>query len=232
MNQFIQVTPVLKPTTEITLITIDISSDYLGYRWSSDVMQHEDFVSQHLHFITGENQNFNGQECVVMSEDERIFKYSGYNGNSKWRKIIASTDKSLNLPSIDEEFIMFFCNNDGKVKVLVEQVVRPVSDYAIRNIGFEHEFILESESTVPGSFYLKGIEERVFNYHGDGYSLAYDIELVPRVKDGKIVIRKSTDTYTRDEVANKIREYAHYRGSWNPSKGKALSLEDWIFENV
>ncbi len=109
--------------------------------------------------------------------DERLLNES--NGHCK--KIIATTDKSQNLPEIPEQFLKEFCDNGGiwEVEVEYEEIAKCLN-YPIENCPF-YECSFKKCDDCESYFY-------------------------PKLTNNTISIRYTKQTLTRDEVERLCKE--------------------------
>lgn len=149
-------------------------------------------------------------------------------------KIITSTDPVLNLPKPSQEFMKKFCEKGGIWKVLIKQVVRPISKRAKKVIG-DIQFILDSQSTIPDFYYLKTEDGKITNSYGNGFELDVDIELVPKLNNkGEVFIKSVKTSYSEEEMIELMRK------AWNAkdieyqkheNRSKHIHFLEWLETN-
>ena len=173
------------------------------------------FNSYHLYIIS-DDEIKEGDWCVTNLNKMEKF-------NSPWkgeieisykqetRKIIASTDSSLNLPNISEEFIKLYIEkyNSGN----------PIDEIEVEY----EEFVIENGNSKPfkitkyfiNKCQMTGIKRNAVEYFIDGglivrSSLLRDVAIISILKldsNNCISIQNIKDSYTKEKVANKIREF-------------------------
>lgn len=138
-----------------------------------------------------------------------------------FRKIIASTNPSLNLPSPSQAFIEKYCEVGGIDEVLVQYEVTPISDYATLKLGvfMDNRFwTLGDPALIPNSFWLKSNDGTTENTSGSGYILGEDIEVKPKTKNNQITIKPIKNNFTRLEMIAILDKFQVAK----------LSLEDFV----
>jgi hypothetical protein len=153
------------------------------------------------------------------------------------KKIIATTDllklypetgeygASQNeeyVPQIPQAFIEEYCLKGGIDEVDVEYEVTPSLKIGDNyNIGGEVRKVTDVWLGTNDAWYVST---------PNNHAWSCPIELNPKVNsDNTINIHSIKDTYTRDEVINKLKEY------WNKTHGEGANnqrLIDWIKENL
>ena len=138
---------------------------------------------------------------------------SRYNGIEKlpsnWRKIIATTDESLSLPQLSQQFIEKYIEEYNKGNIITEGLV-------------EVEVDLENYNNWEPPFPYKSLDEQVF------YKLKLDSQ-------NTITIRKIKDSWNREELSDKMQELAYiisFKTKFNNTNECAIFVDKWIEENL
>lgn len=202
---------VMLPTNEKARICVIKQLYYRGEDSQIDSLQ-----NQHL-YILSEDEIRKGDYYYT---EARISEYGIHLCDSerlvqickelKAKKVIATTDKSLNLPGISQSFIDKYIEKYNKGKVLKEV-----------NVVYEEDLIKVYDNTGEHSGgYLD------FNPDTNGYK--------PLIKsDNTISIKKVKTSWNREEVVKllyKLWNVEIYTD--NVSNWEQEDLEDWIRENL
>ena len=179
---------------------------------------------------------------IETSNNNALEQFADYSLNQKsmgCKKIIATTDSELKLsydgktpiskdwngkqlPQIPQAFIEEYCLKGGIDEVDVEYEVTPSLKIGDNyNIGGEVRKVTDVWLGTNDAWYVST---------PNNHAWSCPIELNPKVNsDNTINIHSIKDTYTRDEVINKLKEY------WNKTHGEGANnqrLIDWIKENL
>jgi hypothetical protein len=166
-------------------------------------------------YITSDDKIEEDDWVIETSNSNALEQFADYSLNQKsmgCKKIIATTDSELKL-SYDGKTPI---SKDWNGKQLPQIPQKFIEEYC-RKGGID-EVDVEYEKYHDG------------NFINDGKTHAFTALLRPEVSnDNTINIHPIKDTYTRDEVINKLREY------WNETHGEGANnqrLIDWIKENL
>ena len=203
---------ILLPTTGNSHITYNKKEERFFYDEDYCEVSSEGttfFENYHCHIITEDNQPYNGETCWVLTTKGLILQYSGYNGNSNWKKVIASTDGSLKLPKIPVKFLRSICKKElVESKIYIDFLFKTNS-----GLGYKEYAIIQPLSE------NKGIIVELYNkLHQTTYQLGEEIEYesweveewVPKVCEGYIVITPQKENYSKQEMFELFSKFADF----------------------
>ena len=203
-------------------------------------------IYQHLYILSDEEIK---EGDIILTKEYGVWEYRKapcplpYWGNSNGcKKIIATTDSSLNLPSISQSFVKKYIEEYNKGNIITDVMV----EY--------DEFVLENNN--PKQFRINryftdkcemtGIERDAVEYFVDGgltvrSMLLRNITIISSLKinskDNTITIKKVKDSWTREELIVFTRK-AITDAFVHPEKfteGICLDINmvnNWIEENL
>ena len=77
--------------------------------------------------------NLHVKNCIWQADEDAVFWHTFGAPDPKWLKVEATTDKSLNLPSIPQSFIEEYVSKQGEIKeIVLELVEKCVFDFTAR----------------------------------------------------------------------------------------------------
>ena len=183
----------------------------------------EKFKHQHLYIISDDEIKlfdcvYNNKENIVEqinSKTQLIFVLEENKENQTFKKIIATTDKTLSqtsrteIPQPSQQFIQKFVEEYNKGNVITDVLV-------------EYELVSNEE------YFLNTINP-------DDDVPYFDENLKINLNDNTITIKKVKDSYSREEViefGNKVKEYC--KDGWKPDSLHRVFFEwdKWIEENL
>ena len=212
MSTFKKVKVVMLPTNQKTngMICKDITGqDKTIAIKTKYLMEHEDYIGHHLYIISDDEIKlfdciYNNKENIVEqinSKTQLIFVLEENKENQTFKKIIATTDKTLSqtsrteIPQPSQQFIQKFVEEYNKGNVITDVLV-------------EYELISNEE------YFLNTI-----NPDDDVPYFDEDLKINP--KDNTITIKKAKDSWTREEILNDIEQaiiqrldIGQYRDKW------------------
>ncbi len=187
---------------------------------------------QHLYIVSDEKISISDW-CI----DNSVITLFNSKRSENSKKIIATTDKSLNLPLIHDSFLspfMHSCNAERQITEVDLEMVDPIVT-TNQGLGYNESITSTINRIVGDDVYLNPVE--------NNYDVNFDIpfskscleeiekqELNLRVKtrqDNTVIIHQSK-TYTQNEVKTLV-EKAWNNGYWNryeEVEGKGKSFED------
>lgn len=184
-------------------------------------------IDKHLYIIS--NDNIKKDDMCYEAQENIIFKAISnftFLSNGTYRKIIASTDPTLNLPKPSKEFIEKYCKVGGIDDIMVEYETGDMCQ-SRHNCCDCIDCKLYADTTNVCAFQ----RERAFPLSQN---------CLPKVSfDNTICIKKVKDGYTKEEVTELCRKA--YRNGYNSgyvdgalgeSKYATYAEGDWISANL
>ncbi len=174
---------------------------------------------KHFHLYICSSDEIKERDYVFTQDNEsRIEKVNSnldFHKTFKSKKVIATTDKSLNLPEIPEQFLKEFCDNGGIWEVEVE---------------YEYGDMCQSRHNCSDCIDC--------DFYGDSVNCIFRKEKafplseneLPLIENNTINIRSANQTWTRDEV-EQLCEKAYMSGI-NAKTFWEEDFENWLKENI
>lgn len=204
---FKRVKVVMLPTNEKSKLVLSYRNE-LAINWTHDLAKFDDATYQNLYFISDEEIKegdwyYNHKEyykgCYRRTPETDDKSYLDF------KKIIATTDKSLNLPQPSQSFIEKYIEEYNKGNVITEVMV-------------EYEGICSNCEEYH--------EQSILCSDRDGFDAQIEpFRLKVNPKDNTITIRKIKDSWNREEVIRLLLDF-------NNDKPGAFDCSGWIEENL
>ena len=190
------------------------------------LMEHEDYIGHHLYIIS-DDEIIEGDWVYENNLNQETQIYQVYNRNNElgffrfrnvWislnrkqnsaKKIIATTDNSLELPQPPQQFIEEFIEEYNQENIITDVLV-------------------EYENKFDGKEYVDELDAY-------GYDKVKSILKINR-KDNNITIKIAKDSWSREEViefGNKVKEYC--KDGWKEETVHRVFFEwdKWVEENL
>ena len=197
------------------------SQSYHLYILIDDEIKKEDFVIQ------------NNQICIAKFNKPILFPYKGGNGIDliDGKKIISSTDPSLNLPKPSQAFIKKYCESNGEIdKIMVEYNQQYLHSIYDEDNGSDNWTKISKEE-----FEIKSSKRDYF----DEFDLR---EWIKTNSKNEISISSVKNNWSREEVKELIIE-SFRQGFYQGKEDEFLkretiqnwikeTIQDWIKENL
>ncbi len=213
--------PILLPTKEKSMLYL---SKEFGLKWSKDGPFVNGITNTQNHFLyicSNEEikqgdwfyTSFEGKDYVHQcsgSPDRRPDRLLSQNGNyqftkSNCKKIIASTDKSLGLPSIPQSFIQLYIDKYNKGEKLEKCMV-------------EYGFIEDKDPRIRGY-----------------YTAEDEANLILKLNGNEIIISEYKEKlYTKEEIKQSAVKHL-YNKAYSAVGGSVVSLKDideWLKQHI
>lgn len=226
---FINANVVMLPTNQKTngMICKDITGqDKIIAIKTKYLMEHEDYIGHHLYIISDDEikegdwvyENNLNQETQIYQIYNRNNELGFFRFRNVWislnrkqnsaKKIIATTDNSLELPQPPQQFIEEFIEEYNQENIITDVLV-------------------EYENKFDGKEYVDELDAY-------GYDKVKSILKINR-KDNNITIKIAKDSWSREEViefANKVKEYCE--NGWKSDSLHRVFFEwdKWVEENL
>lgn len=234
MEQFKRVKVVMLPTGESNLsinrsykergIGVEVGKPYLTYcktfKYYSSVTDNS-CNPQHLYIISDDEikegdwfigDNVSLRQCTSNNAGNINFKGGWYSGSENCKKIIATTDTSLNTQNI---------NNDTKSIVIYPQPSQQFIEKYIESYNKGEiiiDILVEYENKFDGKEYID--EQDAYGY--DKFKQTLKINS----KDNTITIRKLKDSWNKEEIIKLIEDYSVF------DDGTVSTRNKWINNNL
>lgn len=183
-------------------------------------LQSSGYLVNHLHILSDDKIE-EGDWCVlldslggIMSKPSEYLPSTGHVLNKHLRKIIASTDISLNVPSVPQTFIKEYVDSYNKGEVINEVDVEC------------------TECTCEGWEETYACDHSHDNGMGTGRATHCNIQRALKLLDNNIIITNIKDTYSRAEVVALFRKLEEERNRYYPEDANSiLPLDDFLKDN-
>ncbi len=200
------------------------------------------------------SHGYGNQELYIVSDEKMLISdwcidnnvitlfNSKRSENSK--KIIATTDKSLGLPLIDDSFLPIFIksyNNGNKILEVELEMVNPI---VTTNQGLGHnESITSTINRIVGDdVYLNPVENNYdvnFDIPFSKYCLEeiekqdLNVRVKTRPNNTVIICDKKPKVYTKEEVVQLFNKFEQDRNRFYPEDAaNILPLNEWLKDNI
>lgn len=198
--------------TSIYLNSIEKISNLIfnpnNFPYHEDLIADNDWISQYLYILSSDE--IKEDDWCINKNLDTLYQVKDipetYNPSKDWYKIIATTDKSLNLPGISQSFIEKYIEKYNKGK--------KIEEVNVVYIDILKESILEIQSK---EIISKGRYQ-------------------PKVKDNTISIKKIKTSWNREEVVSLLYKSFEEMSDWKneglTSHNLSLNIKNWIKENL
>lgn len=180
------------------------------------------------------------EDCFIDTNDNIRYTYN----DPHWvYKVIATTDSTLTLPLIPNEFIKTFIKAYNEQKSIQDVMVEyqeyyiAISEYAKEKLSpFAKDlWVKDSEGLIPNSVWLRHANiPTMTNSYGNGYKIGIDVECIESPKlneDNTIHIKVQKETFSREEVIDLCMN-AYDSGRYDTiSKDIDNTFSTWILKN-
>ena len=262
MNQLKRVQVIMLPTLKESILLLNPTTNKFGLtkETSRKIYPIEEyiklgFIPQHLYIISDDEIKENDY-CLNL-ETNTVFKMHkhGLPTSNRNKKIIATTDTSLNyiehddtvpypkgvqirLPQPSQQFITKYIEDYNKVNVITDVLVEYEQDYTNRNcstcsLGTDGtcELNLEKKCCSSTNNATKHGDYWISCLDGEEDSEIYKIKVTP--KDSTITIKKLKDSWNREEVIEQM--WSAFKAAntiFEDESALRVEFNNWIDQNL
>ncbi len=226
-----------------TPISIGRTSNHMEYhefRLFKKEGIYDNHIFKHLYILS--KDKLKKGDLVMQLDQKRIFEYV-HGDNELWFKIIASTDKSLNLDNIPEWFIKKFVDSYND-KNIIENVSVEFDEWFDKQVGDrmvvnKNLFGLSENQLITIKSFNHRNDINVIEFEEDnednmGIHISHtdvSINELPIVDDNNCInITSDKEIWNREEVKQKMRDSISY--ALLNSDDTLLDINNWIEENL
>ena len=226
-----------------TPISIGRASNHMEYhefRLFKKEGIYDNHIFKHLYILS--KDKLKKGDLVMQLDQKRIFEYV-HGDNELWFKIIASTDKSLNLDNIPEWFIKKFVDSYND-KNIIENVSVEFDEWFDKQVGDrmvvnKNLFGLSENQLITIKSFNHRNDINVIEFEEDnadnmGIHISHtdvSINKLPIVDDNNCInIKVNKSNFTREEVKQKMRDSISY--ALLNQNDTLLDINNWIEENL